>query len=54
MKAFLKKLMTNWVMKNYPFKVTTRVIRVLYIKKGKIRECRAYDEDNNRILMDID
>ena len=51
MKKIIKKILTNWVIKNYPFKITTKVIivKTIYVKKGKIMEWRSFDEKGNRI-----
>jgi len=53
MNYLLKKILTKWVLKNYPFMVTTKVkiIKTIYVKKGKIREWRSYDENHNRIPL---
>lgn len=53
MKKLIKKLLTNWVVRNFPFVVTTKVnhVKTIYIKKGKIREWRSYDENHNRIEL---
>lgn len=53
MNYLLNKILTKWVLKNYPFMVTTKVkiIKTIYVKKGKIREWRFYDENHNRIPL---
>ena len=53
MNKLLKKILTKWVLKNYPFAVTTKVNKVytIFVKKGKIREWRSYDENHNRIEL---
>lgn len=49
---WLKKKLTRWVIANYPFQATTETkiinYRLVYVKKGKLREWRMYDENNNR------
>ena len=45
--AWIKKKLTSWVMKNYPFNITTRVDKyeTVYVKKGKrIREYRTFKD----------
>lgn len=52
MNKLLKKLLTNWVLKNYPFMVTTQVdhFKKVLVKKGKIREYRVFDSKGNRLF----
>lgn len=51
--TWLKKKLTRWVIANYPFDavVKTKTIKyyLVYVKKGKIREWRMYDENHNRV-----
>jgi len=53
MKKLIKKLLTNWVLRNFHFEITTKVnhVKTIMIKKGKIREWRSYDENHNRIAL---
>jgi len=53
MKNLIKRILNKWVLKNYPFHMTKKVhhIKTIYIKKGKIREWRSYDENHNRIPL---
>lgn len=53
MNTLLKILLRKWVLKNFPFNETTKVkyIKTIYVKKGKIREWRSYDEIHNRIPL---
>ena len=53
MNNLFKRLLAKWVLKNYPFMVTTKfkIIKTIYVKKGKIREWRSYDENHNRIPL---
>ena len=53
MNNLIKRILTKWVLRNYPFKITTKVNNVftVYVKKGKIREWRSYDENHNRIPL---
>ena len=53
MNTIIKNLLSNWVLKNYPFMTTTKVetIKTIYVKKGKIKEWRSYDENHNRIPL---
>ena len=55
MKKLIKRLLKNWVLKNFPFEITTYVNRVntVFIKKGKIREWRSYDMQGNRLEIPI-
>ena len=43
---YLKKKLTKWVLRNYPFNVTTQVDRyqTVYVKKGRIREWRTFKD----------
>ena len=52
-KMTIKRMLTKWVLKNYPFLITTKVVKkyTIYVKKGKIREWRTYDENHNRISL---
>ena len=47
----IKNWMVKWCTKNYPLMITTKIKKrfVIYVKKGKIREWRTYDEQHNRI-----
>lgn len=51
MKKFIKRLLTNWVLKNYPFKITTKVDKyyTIFVKKGKIREVRTFTGSGARV-----
>ena len=57
MNKLLKALLKNWVLKNFPKETQTEVITIkkveriktIFVKKGKIREWRSYDENHNRI-----
>lgn len=55
MKDFINKLfkkwLMSWVLKNYPFNSTTKVhhFKTIYVKKGKMREWRTYNEDGKRM-----
>lgn len=53
MNRLIKKILTNWVLKNYPFDVVvkTKIIKTIFVKKGKIREWRSYDKNHNRIKL---
>tara|TARA_R110000851_G_scaffold92662_4_gene202161 strand:+ start:1776 stop:1943 length:168 start_codon:yes stop_codon:yes gene_type:complete len=53
MENLIKRILAKWVLRNYPFNVTTKVliIKTIYVKKGKIREWRSYDENHNRIEL---
>ena len=55
MNNLLKRILRKWVLRNYPFIITTKVetIRTIYVKKGKIRGWRSYDENHNRIPLQI-
>jgi len=43
---WLKNKLTKWVLKNYPFEITTRVdkYQTVYVKKGRIREWRTFKD----------
>ncbi len=49
MKKFINKILRNWYLKNFPLSVTTEVQYKIFVKKGKLREWRLYDENYNRI-----
>lgn len=51
MKKIIKRLLTAYVLRNYPFAITSEhvIVKTIYVKKGKIREWRSYDENHNRI-----
>ena len=44
--TWLKNKLTKWVMKNYPFLITTQVDKyeTVYVKKGRIREWRTFKD----------
>lgn len=48
MKKLFKSIISSFVLKNFPFKTTTKVLidkyETIYVKKGKIREWRTYKE----------
>ena len=50
-KAFFESLMLKWALKNFPLVVTTKTLiyHKVYVKKGKIREWRIFNEDGVRI-----
>ena len=50
-KELIKRLLTKWVLKNYPLAVTTEVhyFTKIFVKKGKRREWRTYDQLHNRV-----
>ena len=50
---FFKKIMLWWVLRSYPFVVTTKVnmFKTIYVKKGKIREWRTYNADGVRVEL---
>ena len=52
MKKLFKKLITGFVLRNFPFIITTQVnhFTTIQIKKGKLREFRTYDSNNNRMV----
>ncbi len=49
--ALLKIILHKWVCKNYPKRTRVEIIKTIFVKKGKIREWRSYDEDHNRIKL---
>ena len=57
MNELLKRLLKNWVLKNFPQETENKVvvekkierIKTIFVKKGKKREWRSYDENHNRI-----
>ena len=53
MNNLLKRLLLKWVLKNYPFMVTTKVkiYHTIWVKKGKKRGWRTYDENHNRVKL---
>ncbi len=48
---FIERIVRKWCLKNYPLETTTLVTKEyqIFVKKGKIREWRIYDENHNRI-----
>jgi len=48
---YWNKSVSEWVLSNYPFRVTTRVKRfkTVFVKKGKIREWRTFTENGIRV-----
>jgi hypothetical protein len=48
MKAIFKKLISKFVLKNFPFDETTKVhidhYDTVYVKKGKVREWRTFKD----------
>lgn len=49
MPNFLRKLLLNWCLKNFPLVTTTKTVvqYKMLVKKGKIREWRVYDANFN-------
>ena len=49
MNQLLKRLLTKWVIKNYPFAMTTEVFITTLVKKGKKKEWRTFTSKGERI-----
>jgi len=49
-KKFIRSLMLKWALKNFPLSVTTKTLiyRKVFVKKGKIREWRIFNEKGVR------
>ena len=55
MKKLFKKLITPFVLNNFPFKITTHVenFKRVLVKKGKIKEWRIFDSNGKRIYNEL-
>ncbi len=53
MRKIIRNILTKWCLKHFPLKMTTKnvVLYKVYVKKGKIREWRLYDENYNRLIF---
>jgi len=51
----INQWLTGYCIKNFPLQITTKTVEkkitTIYVKKGKIREWRSYDENHNRIKL---